>query len=1040
MDKNTFISSLDFSSRGKIWCKSYPNCSIKVDFDSGQIIYPDDIKIERGTILNFDKEENFVQLSCIDKLLAGGYEPQNIVLEKSWKLGHKGKGFLDILVKDNQGKSFMMIECKTKNEYRKEIENMYSNGGQLFSYYQQEKGAKFLVLYTSYLEENIFNYQNSVIKVTNEMRECSTGHESFESWSPQYFETLGIFKNNIRPYELFHRRTKKDLQPLESEDGNLIFNRFAEILRRNVVSDKTNAYNKIFNLFLCKIVDEFEKNDDDIVDFQWGNNEKSEDVLLRLIGLYKRGMKEYLDLEIADVDISRIKNHLEGGHNKEVEELFIMQKLYTNNEFAFKEVFDKNTFDLNCIVVKEVVKLIEDFQIKYDTKQQFLGDFFERLLNTGIKQESGQYFTPSPIASFICKSLPIRNIIKQKIDRNEINILPYTIDYSSGSGHFLTEVMFEIDTIVKGLDLSRIKNKRSLEVFEHHKLNMKWANKYIYGIEKDYRLAKTTKIATYLNGDGDARIICGDGIDNFFYSKEYRGLLKSAKGDITDIDKFDIVVANPPYSVDGFKRTVKHGRESFGELFAKFDDNSTEIEILFLKRTKQLLREGGVAGIILPTSVLTSTKRHQLAREILFNDFDIKGIIKLGVNTFMATNIKTAIFFLQKKRNVSAQITKDIDEFGVNKKNKIIKNKITYFVEKFYRDLSFDQYISLFEKDNFIHESKSESELFMLNFKHYLLSEDGYDDFITNEKKKLLYFMQVHDKNCLVSSVPNGVEEEKNYLGYFFSNRKGREGIQMTDSGNMMFDLDDTENEDKISFYIRNIFMGKQMKISAQLENLLRYKKIESMFDFNADDFLMQMNLNDKYKFVSNKYKMKPLKDILQVVQGNRYSGSDEPYLEIGDLKKDENFNLGNFISNQNLTKEFATKTKKAKKESHLIPESSLLFSRVRTNLMKVFITDKKYHLNRSAWAIYKLPENEVQRKFIIEHFKQDYIFDYLLPLSSDFDYPRASHKDFDNFELPILSEDEMVSLLNKLDLVSTKEKRREIWNRELGIVKVVSE
>jgi len=53
------------------------------------------------------------------------------------------------------------------------------------------------------------------------------------------------------------------IKPLTEKDGGDIFNRFAEILRRNVVSDKTNAYNKIFNLFLCKIVDEYENIDEE---------------------------------------------------------------------------------------------------------------------------------------------------------------------------------------------------------------------------------------------------------------------------------------------------------------------------------------------------------------------------------------------------------------------------------------------------------------------------------------------------------------------------------------------------------------------------------------------------------------------------------------------------------------------------------------------------------------------------------------------------------------------------------------------------------
>lgn len=48
-----------------------------------------------------------------------------------------------------------------------------------------------------------------------------------------------------------------------------------------------------------------------------------------------------------------------------------------------------------------------------------------------------------------------------------------------------------------------------------------WVNKEnVIGIEKDYRLAKTTKIASFLNGDGDANIIAGDGI-NKFRCREY---------------------------------------------------------------------------------------------------------------------------------------------------------------------------------------------------------------------------------------------------------------------------------------------------------------------------------------------------------------------------------------------------------------------------------------------------------------------------------------------------------------------------------------
>ena len=54
----------------------------------------------------------------------------------------------------------------------------------------------------------------------------------------------------------FKALTAKALKPIQEEDSSLIFNQFLEILRHNVVSDKPNAFNKIFTLFLCKVYDE----------------------------------------------------------------------------------------------------------------------------------------------------------------------------------------------------------------------------------------------------------------------------------------------------------------------------------------------------------------------------------------------------------------------------------------------------------------------------------------------------------------------------------------------------------------------------------------------------------------------------------------------------------------------------------------------------------------------------------------------------------------------------------------------------------------
>ena len=52
--------------------------------------------------------------------------------------------------------------------------------------------------------------------------------------------------------------------------------------------------------------------------------------------------------------------------------IFKKLRLQKNPEFAFIEVYDDNSFELNARVVKEVVELLQPYQFRYGHKQQFL--------------------------------------------------------------------------------------------------------------------------------------------------------------------------------------------------------------------------------------------------------------------------------------------------------------------------------------------------------------------------------------------------------------------------------------------------------------------------------------------------------------------------------------------------------------------------------------------------------------------------------------------------------------------------------------------
>jgi type I restriction enzyme M protein len=149
MPEKEVIKKLGFSPREKkanIYRKVYKNgYGIEIDFGSGIIDYGREIKSGSKTIQNLSLAENFVVLECVDRLLTKGYKPKDIVLEKVFPSGHGHSGRLDILVTKEQ-KSFLMIECKTYGkEFDKEFANINRNGGQLFTYFQNDTNTGYLV-------------------------------------------------------------------------------------------------------------------------------------------------------------------------------------------------------------------------------------------------------------------------------------------------------------------------------------------------------------------------------------------------------------------------------------------------------------------------------------------------------------------------------------------------------------------------------------------------------------------------------------------------------------------------------------------------------------------------------------------------------------------------------------------------------------------------------------------------------------------------------------------------------------------------------
>jgi type I restriction-modification system DNA methylase subunit len=663
-----------------IFIKKFDSFELKVDFKNEKLIYPEDkgLVVNDKTTSNFSSPENFVVFECVHRLLNQGYKPNHIELEKKWQLGHTAKsGKADIYIKDNDNNALLIIECKTAGaEYKKAINILESDSNnQLFSYLQQATSTKFLALYTSDFADDKVLPSYYLINVTDNeellknnpklksYKKATTSQEKYQVWCETYdkeYATIGLFEDN-KPYEIGKTKfSLDDLKAVSSKDIQGKYHEFATILRQHNVSGRENAFDKLINLFLCKVTDE--KENPSKLKFYWRGKAYDDpfDFQDRLQQLYKIGMDKFLDDEIVYIENQKIDDAFgvfkdKPNTTKEAIKEFIKElKFFTNNDFAFIDVHNEKLFYQNFDVLLKVSKMIQDIKLTNSEENQFLGDMFELFLDQGVKQSEGQFFTPMPIVKFIINSLPY----KQN---------PNVIDYACGAGHFLNEYALQ--------------NKEAK----------------IVGVEKEYRLSKVAKISSFMYGN-DIEIIYADAL--------------SQNEKIKD-NSFDILIANPPYSVKGFLQTLSNEDRKRFELIDEVDTKSYSktgaIECFFIERTKQLLTKDAIVGIIVPSSILNkdTPKLYTKTREIILQNFDIVAICEFGSGTFGKTGTNTVTLFLRKiddTINLKQHFVNIIDEWFSKykisselKDENLVKNYCNYL------EYDYDEYLDFF-KGNFKYE------------------------------------------------------------------------------------------------------------------------------------------------------------------------------------------------------------------------------------------------------------------------------------------------------------------------------------------------
>jgi len=293
-----------------------------------------------------------------------------------------------------------------------------------------------------------------------------------------------------------------------------------------------------------------------------------------------------------------------------------VKELYKEAQRNEPEVF-KAPIELSDEMVFRVVEILQDISLA-KTDLDSKGRAFEKFLGKFFRGEYGQYFTPRQIVEFMVKML-------------EPNARELVIDPACGSGGFL----------LYSLNLVRERVNKDYEGDPDTIKDIIWrfANKQIFGIEINDRIARVAMMDMVIHEDGHSNIECANALQDFEDFDPRRDIKPN---------KYDLVFTNPPFGA------VEKDQKIL-ELYELGSKNrkrkSQKTEILFIERCLNLLRFGGKMGIVLPDGILTNSSLNYV-RDFIEENAKILAVVSLPQQTFVpsGSGVKASLLFLQKKR------------------------------------------------------------------------------------------------------------------------------------------------------------------------------------------------------------------------------------------------------------------------------------------------------------------------------------------------------------------------------------------------------
>jgi type I restriction enzyme M protein len=262
---------------------------------------------------------------------------------------------------------------------------------------------------------------------------------------------------------------------------------------------------------------------------------------------------------------------------------------------VFSEIKNKVQSGYN---LRDVIDLVDELRFGSQTEKHELSHLYEaKIKNMGnAGRNGGEYYTPRPLIRAMVR------VIAPKIGER-------IYDGACGSAGFLCEA-FEYLSQQPGLTTADLKTLQTRTFFGKEKKSLAYViaimNMILHGIEAPNVVHANTLA------------------DNI--------------SDLQDRDRYDVILANPPF-----------GGKERNEVQQNFPIKTGETAFLFLQHFIKTLKAGGRAAIVIKNTFLSNSDNASTSiRKLLLQSCNLHTVLDMPGGTFQGAGVKTVVLFFEK--------------------------------------------------------------------------------------------------------------------------------------------------------------------------------------------------------------------------------------------------------------------------------------------------------------------------------------------------------------------------------------------------------